>query len=563
MAILAAPIALTPDTAEACGGTFCDVGPQSMPVDQTGENILFVFDGGRVQAHIQIQYEGEAAKFAWVIPVTALPDIRVGSQALFDNMLQGTVPTFTLQTTFEPCPDQRDLGGFGCGGFAAEDAAGFADSGGFFGDGDGDGDGGPNVAARGVAGAFEYAVLQGGTAQEVMDWLGDNGYQQDPAAEPILGDYLDDDYLFVAVKLRPGADTDEIQPLVLEYDGTEPCIPIKLTAIAATDDMGIRTFFLGADRTFPQNYAHVLLNWAKLDWIGLGLNYQDVVTAAVDEAPDGQGFVTEYAGTPDVVATDGILGPQWSASAFASAAPEDVVTLLEGQGLMQCSTSACEFFHPMVEPLLQAYLPVPSGVSPVAFYDCLSCYVDQIDPNTMDGSLTQGETFADAFAERIVNPGVEAISLLQDKSYLTRLYTTISPHEMTRDPTFHQNSDADDLSNQWSATQHVECEGSDWLELADGTVINFDENNAAPTFEDMPSSNALETVPASGAAMVDTDNAGEIGDILEDWNAANPAGPSTGCGCTSSQHGPGALYSLFMLALIGGRRRHGSKRTGI
>ena len=40
---LTAALALTtaPQEARACGGTFCDAGPQAMPVDQTGENILF------------------------------------------------------------------------------------------------------------------------------------------------------------------------------------------------------------------------------------------------------------------------------------------------------------------------------------------------------------------------------------------------------------------------------------------------------------------------------------------------------------------------------------------
>jgi hypothetical protein len=46
-----------PDRADACGGTFCDSGPNAMPVDQTGENILFVIDGTTVEAHIQIQYD--------------------------------------------------------------------------------------------------------------------------------------------------------------------------------------------------------------------------------------------------------------------------------------------------------------------------------------------------------------------------------------------------------------------------------------------------------------------------------------------------------------------------
>src|SRR3954471_14529787 len=42
-----ATMALSTD-ASACGGTFCDSGPNSMPVDQTGENVIFVMDDGFV-----------------------------------------------------------------------------------------------------------------------------------------------------------------------------------------------------------------------------------------------------------------------------------------------------------------------------------------------------------------------------------------------------------------------------------------------------------------------------------------------------------------------------------
>ena len=37
-------LALAPTPARACGGTFCDSGPVVMPVDQSGENILFWID---------------------------------------------------------------------------------------------------------------------------------------------------------------------------------------------------------------------------------------------------------------------------------------------------------------------------------------------------------------------------------------------------------------------------------------------------------------------------------------------------------------------------------------
>ena len=74
-----------------------------MPVDQTGENIIFVMEPGQVEAHIQIQYRGDAPRFSWIVPVQALPDVQVGSEALFDRLLSATVPTFGFQTQFDSC----------------------------------------------------------------------------------------------------------------------------------------------------------------------------------------------------------------------------------------------------------------------------------------------------------------------------------------------------------------------------------------------------------------------------------------------------------------------------
>src|SRR5688572_12240390 len=115
-----------PRPAEACGGTFCDSGPATMPVEQTGETILFVLDGAEVEVHIQIAYDPntEASQFAWVVPVTALPEFSVGSQQLFANLLVGTVPSYGLGNYFEPCDDSFGEGGDFCDGAADEGSPG-------------------------------------------------------------------------------------------------------------------------------------------------------------------------------------------------------------------------------------------------------------------------------------------------------------------------------------------------------------------------------------------------------------------------------------------------------
>ena len=538
--------------AQACGGTFCDTGPQVMPVDQTGENILFVREGGRVEAHIQIQYDGDPERFAWVIPVTALPEVRVSSQALFDNMLAATVPSFAQQSSFDCQGDERP--GWGCGqprgGFLSLDSAQSGGSDG--GDPSNDGGGGPEVVARGVAGAFQYDILQGGSVDELVAWLNDNNYQQDEDAPDILADYLAEDYLFVAVKLQSGAGIDEIQPLVLDYEGEAPCIPLRLTAIAAADDMPVRAFFMGETRTVPTNYQLVEPNWARMDWDNLGADYNELISLAIDEADDGHGWVTEYAGTSSLVSPAGLLGPTWSALAFLDINPIDVVDRLSTQGLIFCDQNGgCSYEHPLVEPLLNEYLPVPEGVSDDAFYACLECHEALIDLSAWDA-----QAFSDAFDERIVKPGERAVEILDDHGYLTRLFTTLSPQEMTLDPTFHTNADLGDVATQSTAVQHFECELPNWWETPNGFVVHTDSDGIYPALSEAPAAHYLYRAPVSGALMEEADNTEAIQDVVDAWNKANPLhDEGNDCALSPRRGARGWVMLAFILGFAGYRRR--------
>jgi hypothetical protein len=540
-------LVLAPSLAQACGGTFCDGGgPSVMPVDQTGENILFWIDhsGGEphTEAHIQIQYMGDAENFAWIIPVTQVPEVLVGNQALFDNLLAATVPTFTLTNVTQPCDD-------GPVGLCAErlespneiDAA--DDEVGDFGDDIGEDTGGVEILDRGFAGAFEYVVLTGSTVQEVVDWLDMAGYAQDDDAPPILQEYLDEDFVFVAVKLRGGADVDEIHPLAIRYPGIEPCIPIKLTRIAAVDDMAIRAFFLGSSRAVPTNWPHVVLNPVAFDWANTGSNYQAVVSLAIDEA-GGRAFVTEYAGTDQIVSTNGVDNPAWDPTAFESLEPVAVVDTLEAQGLgLQCDDfESCSFPHPQVEALLQTYLPPPVDMDPYEFWGCLSCYEGLIDPVAWSGT-----GFASAFAERIATPGEHAVAMLESSGSLTRLLTLLSPHEMLEDPTFHENDSLPPVDNQYNATRTFACEGNDWIDLPDGRQVALTDGGQWPNIEGMPYAEDIEQIPAMGPPQSETDNTQTIDQLLAAWNEGKLSGPEPGCNVTRLR----AEALLTMLALFG------------
>ena len=569
--------AMLPTEANACGGTFCDGGaPVPMPVDQSGENILFVRDGDYIEAHIQIQYMGEAEKFGWVVPLLKAPEeIAPGSDPLFQNMLAGTVPTYGFSRQNDVCTAPEDAdNGFGTG------AAG--DSGGEDGAGDDDDDGGPTILAMEEVGAFEVTVLTAETADVVVEWLIENDYETDDEAVPILEEYLAEGHVFAAVKLTAGAEVDEIHPIMFRFPSNEPCVPLRLTRIAAVEDMEVRTFFLGDMRVAPRTYRHVEVNPLLIDWPNQAANYKEVISIAVDEeSADGRAFVTEYAGSSEVVPQNGIAGQLWNADVFRGLDPTGVIAKLTEQGLWQCGEDfntfefVCQATHPLVQPLLDEFLPVPDGVEPFDFYENPAEYAELIDADAWG----DGSGFADGLQERVVGPGEHAVDLLRRFGYLTRMYTTISPAEMTEDPMFHENPNLGDVDMLRMATQRILCNGDSIWTLPDGREVYVRAGDPWPDFDaalpddgsTMPASEFIDEVPTSdGAPMRLVDNAELIDTKLraynegQGWNGASvPEGAepqpelSGGCGCTAAGGGAGAVWMLgfSVLAFVGRPRR--------
>jgi hypothetical protein len=563
--------------ADACGGTFCDAGPTAMPVAQTGETILFVLDDDAVEAHIQIQYdpETEADRFAWVIPVMALPEFSVGSQPLFERMLAQTAPTYGSSSWREPCSDSDG----GDGACSDSNADGESSDGEF--KLDLGGGSGPEVVERRTVGAFEVTVLQGGTADEVAQWLVDNDYQTDDAATPILGDYLAKGFLFVAVKLATDAEAADVHPIVLRVPGNEPCVPITLTRIAAQDDLRLRVLFLADARVVPDNYAHVVLNDVRLDWITQASNYDAIVTKAVDGA-GGRAWITEYAGAADVVSLLDLAGADWQAPVFAELDAAGAIDQVLAQGMRECGDAFCRYTHPLVEGLLREFLHPPVDADVEAFYACPSC-----DPEVLAAATFDDVLFAMALRDRVILPARHGQALFERFPVITRMYTTLSPEEMLLDPTFIENADADTQSRLEHMGRAASwCDGTRMFQLPDTRVVAIADPTTWPAFPDMPAYDRVEQWGPAGAPIVVEDRRHEIDEALATWNMANggarvpplaschdsdgwidsfasdaveppPRAEASGCACRSIAPAPSGLVLLVVLGL---RRRNGSPR---
>ena len=600
-----------PSEASACGGTFCDApppgpmmgDPQEMRVDQTGETVVFAFGETHVEAHVQINYDPDtpAERFAWIVPVMAEPDISVGSQALFLNLQNATGPSFGYVDLIDSCGGGGGGGGGGgddwddgWGGGGGGDYCGSGGDGDAWGDGGGaagdesggneppsagddggtDG-GGVEIVQQQTVGAFDFVLLQAEKTSLLMQWLEENDYYTDPAAEEIFDEYLAEGAMFAAFRLSNQAGVGEIHPITIRYEGSEPCVPIRLTRIAAAEEMDMRIFFLGDSRAYPSNYRHIEMNPLKLDWIQLGVNYEEVISMALDaEGSDGHGFLTEYFGSTNAVSRDGLDYPAVDEEAYHDITPFELMPLLEQQGLSNgCDDlNGCDYIHPLVGGIVATVLPVPEGVEPMDFYSCLECFEGQIDLELFDT-----EYLATAIGERIRKPAIQATALLADNGYVTRMYTKISPHEMTVDPFFHLSGDLQgdtliDLTSE-IVTRNVPCSGRQNTTLPDGRYVELPEGtwpDIAP--EEMPWVQLIEERPGPDMPPITlVDNTELIDELLDahnlldgasekpkprprfrcdDWDPSQDenGGAAGGCGCRTPGSG-GAGWMLMALGL--------------
>ncbi|MEZ4268440.1 MAG: DUF2330 domain-containing protein [Myxococcota bacterium] len=482
-ALVTAAILAAPTPARACGGFFCSL---QAPVDQVAERILFTVEGEHVEAHIQIQYAGPSENFSWVLPVPGLPEIGVGTDLLFTALRNQTDPQFRVAwNNKEGCNYQSN-----CDCWLA-DADGVPEA--------GAGGGGVSILAEGAIGPYDYKVVESGNGPALFKWLNDHGYDQPLEAQALIEHYASKGMVFLAIKLLKDKDAGDIQPVVLSWDGEiGACIPLRLTSIAAAANMPIFSWVLAKSRAVPLNFFHVVLNAKAFDWLNCGSDsawgcgfgggfgsqveqcqksYMDLVTGAANSA-NGHGFVTEFAGSTGVMQDTLYREGQYNLEKLASkAAPADFLNEMLNQGFPR---------NAQIQNLIREYIPKPDdsllpencrGES--SFYATWN--IANCTPHMPEGWVFDAEGFTAELETTVVAPLKHAQSLFAKFPYMTRLFTTISPEEMTKDPIFSFNPDLPDVSNVHTVKASASCDvEKPWvatsvaLEFEDGSIQTFD-----------------------------------------------------------------------------------------
>ena len=308
---------------------------------------------------------------------------------------------------------------------------------------------------------------------------------------------------FVALKLLNGVGVRSIQPIVLTFRGTEACVPLRLTAIAANPDMPVLVWVLSDKRVAPRGFYEMKIDEARIDWPRNGTNYfgpQGLVSLAANEA-GGNAFVTEYAGVSTIARTLVYSNGQINLTTLMMAmTPPTYVQAVISMGLAS---------DPLMLPLLAKYIPMPDAVKAMnvteqQFYQNISFYWQQFAFPPYDLAALTNE-----ISKSIVTPRIEAQMMIDSHPYLTRLNTFISPDEMNKDPFFFESRDLTDVPNLHTAVirtmcgnmEYLQCNAPMRLELPDGRMAWLRAGSKATTCQGAtPTVAGLASLPAAEVA---------------------------------------------------------------
>jgi hypothetical protein len=498
----------------ACGGFFCEL----VPINQASEQIIFRQDGNQTTTMVRIFYTGEADGFAWVLPVPASPELSIGSDTTFIELESITRPQFILERTGEACPVETTSTASPT--TSTSDSENEANSVGVI------------IEETLNVGPFDAQIISSDNSDALATWLTENNFNLSEKGNELLQPYIDAQMKFVVLKLQSNKNSGDIKPIIIKYPNDKPQIPIRLTAVAAEDDMGILVWVLGEGRAVPDNFFHVVPNYTKLNWYTGANNayasYQDLITVAMNEA-GGQGFATDMA-SPTKNFTDAFTTAETFTNLLA-----DYETNTDAEFILGVWGQS---FNSSILNSIIAALPLPSGQDNNVYSD-INALTTQFTAQQLASARAEVKLMIE---EQLIKPLQNSIEILGDDLYLTRLYTTLSADEMLTDPSFVFNLDMPDQAQIRNAVLDASCSSGDtsWtLTLGEGTGRN--DSLVIKGQGDLPTASQMDEQQASWQIAITADTGAPAVEVQRVFTVAE----------TNTQKKSGGSLGLILLLLSG------------
>jgi hypothetical protein len=261
--------------ASACGGCFI---PTENPTVVTDHRMILSVAKEQSTLYDQIKYSGNPSSFAWVLPISGTVEVGLSSDIVFQS-LDGSTQT-QISPPPQNCPPPPDCGFRNASAGAAGPEA--AD------------DSGVTVTKREVVGPYETVQLKATDPGALALWLSTNGFNVPPDVQPVVDQYVNEKFDFLALKLVPGKSVQDMRPVRVTSTGSNVVLPLRMVAAGTGPTVGIGLWIVGEGRYETQNFPSFTIPTDEIawDWTQNKSNYTEL-RAQKSAALGGKGWEIE------------------------------------------------------------------------------------------------------------------------------------------------------------------------------------------------------------------------------------------------------------------------------
>ena len=216
----------------------CPIGPSGKPVVNADQTVIILWNAAtKMQDFIrQASFQSDAADFAFLVPTPSRPELDESGNAAFPYLQKLTEPE--IKRMARP----RSGGGCGCGDKLAPNAARSLAAGAV-----------EVIEEKRVAG-FDAVVLSAESADDLINWLKEHGYEFSPEAEAWAKPYVEAGWMITALKVAKDEEAKENKgvaaaALRLSFQTDRPLFPYR------EPDSGASAKALGATHRLLRIYC--------------------------------------------------------------------------------------------------------------------------------------------------------------------------------------------------------------------------------------------------------------------------------------------------------------------
>ncbi|MGH7271398.1 MAG: DUF2330 domain-containing protein, partial [Polyangiaceae bacterium] len=239
----------TAGDAKACGGCFHPPGESGNVI--TDHRMIFAISPQQTTLYDEIEYQGSPTSFAWVLPIHGPVTVGLSSDALFTAIDQVTQPSI-LPPQLPACPQPANCGSCRTGFGASNAAPPPQDS--------------VTVIGQMVVGPYDTVQLKSSDPNALTAWLTTNGYTIPQNVQPVIAEYVNEGFDFLALRLAPGQGVQAMRPVSVTTPGAGLSLPLRMVAVGTGATVGVKLWVVADGRYEPQNFQSFVISPSDLVW---------------------------------------------------------------------------------------------------------------------------------------------------------------------------------------------------------------------------------------------------------------------------------------------------------